>query len=154
MTPVNHISLNFECVLTTGKLISPLITAHNNNNGKVISTFPLPKIQELLSRLNNCKYFSSFDLCLGYFHISLTEEAKKKTAFVMVDGKYQWNVVLFSLATAISTFQYLMSKFLTGLSHFTFTYLDNVLIFSKSCEEHLQHLNAVFQKFKRSSSQN
>ena len=41
-----------------------------------------------------------------------------------------------------------MSKVLPGLNHFTFTYLDNVLIFSKSCEEHLQHLNAVFQKFK------
>ena len=41
-----------------------------------------------------------------------------------------------------------MSKILTGLNNFTFTYLDNVLIFFKSCEEHLQHLNTVFQKFK------
>ena len=94
------------------KVNQSLVTAHNNNNGKVVSTFPPPKIQELLSRLN--KYFSSLDLCSGYYHISLTEEAKKKTAFVMVDGKYQWNVVLFCLATAICTFQYLMSKVLTG----------------------------------------
>ena len=130
------------------KVNQSLITVHINNNGKVVSTFPLPKIQELLSRLNNCKYFSSLDLCLGYYHISLTEEAKKKTAFIMTDGKYQWNVVPFGLATAISTFQYLMSKFLTSLNHFAFTYLDNVLIFSKSCKEHLQHLNAVFQTFK------
>ena len=130
------------------KVNQSLITAHNNNNGKVVSTFPLPKIQELLSRLNNCKYFSSLDLCLGYYHIGLTEEAKKKTAFVRADGKYQWNIILFGLATAVSTFQYLMSEVLTGLNHFAFTYLDNVLIFSKSCEEHLQHLNAVFQKFK------
>ena len=48
----------------------------------------------MLGRLNNCKYFSSLDLCLGYYHISYTEEAKKKTAFVTVDGKYQWNIVL------------------------------------------------------------
>ena len=41
-----------------------------------------------------------------------------------------------------------MSKVLTGLNHFTFTYPDDVLIFSKSCEEHLQHINEVFQKFK------
>ena len=58
------------------KVNQSLVTAHNNNNGKVVSIFPLPKIQELLSRLNNCKYFSSLDLCLGYYHISLTEEAK------------------------------------------------------------------------------
>ena len=62
------------------KVNQSLIMAHNNNNGKAVSTFPLPKIQELLSRLIHCKYFSSLDLCSGYYHISLTEEAKKKTA--------------------------------------------------------------------------
>ena len=64
------------------------------------------------------------------------------------DGKYQWNIVPFGLATAISMFQYLMSKALTGLNDFAFTYLDDVLIFSKSCKEHLRHLNTVIQKFK------
>ena len=57
------------------KVNQSLVTAYNNNNSKVVSTFPLPKIQELLSRLNNCKYFSSLDLCSSYYHISLTEEA-------------------------------------------------------------------------------
>ena len=109
------------------KVNQSLITAHINNNGKVVSTFPQPKIQELLSRLINCKYFSSLDLCSGYYHISLTEEANKKTAFVTTDGKYQWNVVPFGLATAVSTFQYLMSKVLTSQNHFLFTYLDDVL---------------------------
>ena len=66
----------------------------------------------------------------------------------MAEDKYQWNIAPFGLATAVSTLQYLMSKVLTGLNHFTFTYLDDILIFSKSCEDHLQHLNAVFQKFK------
>ena len=121
---------------------------HNKSNSKVLSTFPLPKIQELLSRLINCKYFSSLDLHSGYCHIGLTEEAKKKTAFVMADGKYQQNVVPFGIAIAVSTFQYLMSKVLTGLNYFAFTYLDDVLIFSKSCQEPLQHLYAVFQKIK------
>ena len=71
------------------KVNQSLITAHNGNNGKVVSTFPLPKIQELLSRLIHCKYFSSLDPCSGYYHISLTKEAKKKTAFVTPNGKYQ-----------------------------------------------------------------
>ena len=130
------------------KVNQSLITAHNSNNGKVVSIFPLPKIHKWLSRLIHCKYFSSLDLCSGYYHISLTEEAIKKTAFVSTDGKYQWNVVPFGLATTVSTFQYLMSKVLTSLNHFVFTHLDGVLIFSKSWEEHLQHLNTVFNRFK------
>ena len=70
------------------KVNQSLITACNNSNGKVVSTFPLLKIQELLSHLNKCKHFSSLDLNSGYYHISLAEEAKKKTAFVTADGKY------------------------------------------------------------------
>ena len=90
------------------KVHQSLITARNNSNCKIVSTFPLPKIQELLSFLNKCKYFTSLDSHSGYYNISLTEDAKKKTAFMTADGKYQWNVVPFSLATAVSTFQYLM----------------------------------------------
>ena len=118
------------------KVDQSLITACNNSNGKVVSTFPLPKIQELLIFLNKCKYFSPLDLHSGYYHISLTEEAKKKPAFVTADGKYQWNVVPFGLATAVSTFQYLMSTVLTGLNNFTFTYLDDVLVFSETYDDH------------------
>ena len=102
------------------KVNQSLITAHNNSNGKVVSTFPLPKIQELFSCLNKCKYFSSLDLPSGYYHISLTEEAKKKTAFVTADGKSQWNIVPFGIDTAFSTFQYLMSTVLTGLTQLCF----------------------------------
>ena len=130
------------------KVNQSLIMACNNSNGKVFSTFPLPKIQEFLSRLIHCKYFSSLDLPSGYYHMILMEEAKKKTAFITMDGKYQWNIVPFGLATAVITFQYLMSKVLTGLNYIIFTYLDDALKFSKSCEEHAQHLNTVFNRFK------
>ena len=126
-----------------------LVTAHNSNSGKVVSTFPLSKIQELLSHLNKCKYFSSLNLHSGYYHISLTEEAKKKTAFVTADGMYQWNIVPFGLATAVSTFQYLMSKVLTGLRDFAFTYLDDVLVFSETYDNHICYLNEVFACFKK-----
>ena len=128
------------------KVNQSLIIAHNNSNGKIVSTFPLPEIQELLSCLNKCKYFSSLDLHSGYYHISLTEDAKKKTAFVTADGKYQWNVVPFSLATVVSTFQYLMSTVLTGLNNFAFTYLDDVLVFLEMYKDHLHHLNVVALK--------
>ena len=139
--PQLHMYINYR------KVNQSLITACNNSKSKVVSSFPLPKIQELLSYLNKCKYFSSLYLSSGYCHISLTEEAKKKTAFVTADGKYQWNVVPFSLATAVSTFQYLMSTVLTGLKNFAFTYLDDVLVFSETYNDHLLHLNVVFKKF-------
>ena len=68
-------------------------------------------------------------------------------AFITADGKYQWNIVPFGLATAVSTFQYLMSTVLTGLNNFVFTYLDDVLVFSEMYEEPLHHLIIVFEKF-------
>ena len=132
------------------KVIQSLVTACNNNNGKVVSTFPLPKIQELLGQLNKCMYFSSLDLGSGYYHIGLAEEAKQ-TVFVTADGKYQWNIVPFGLATTVSTFQYPMSTVLTGLNSFAFMYLDNVLVFSETYDEHLHHLNEVFERFQKAS---
>ena len=133
------------------KVNQSLVTAHNNSNGRVVSTFPLQKIQELLRQLNKCKYFSSLDLCSGYYHISLTKEAKRKTTFVTTDGKYQWNVVPFGLTIAFSTFQYLMSTVLTGLSKFAFTYLDDVLVYSETYDDHLHNLNTVFERFQKDS---
>ena len=130
------------------KVNQSLITAHNGNNSNVVSTFPLLKIQDLLSRLINSKYLSSLDLHVGYFHINIMEDTKMKTAFVIADGKCQWNGVPLGLAAAVSTFQYLMSQVLTGLNHFAFTHLNDILIFSKSWEEHLEHLNIVFKRFK------
>ena len=69
--------------------------------------------------------------------------------FLTADGKYKWNVVPFGLATAVSTFQYLMSKVLTGLSNFAFTYLDDVLVISETYDDHIHHLNEVFACFKK-----
>ena len=144
--PQLHICIDYR------KVNESLVMAHNNSNGKVVFTFPLPKIQELLGQLNKCKYFSSLDLHSGYYHISLTEEAMKKTAFATADGKDQWNIVPFGLATAVSTFQYLMLTVLTGQNNFTFTYLDDVLVFSETYNDHLHHLNRVFEKNSKSQS--
>ena len=79
----------------------------------------------------------------------LQKKLRRKQHFFTADGKYQWNVVPFGLATTISTFQYLMSTVLTGLNNFTFTYLDDILVFSETCEDHLHHLNVVFEKFQK-----
>ena len=113
-----------------------------------ISLTPLPKIDELFAQLTGCKVFSSLDLRSGYFHISLSEEAKPKTAFVVSgQGKWEYNSCPFGLAQAPGYFQALISKVLQGLD-FATGYLDDIIIFSRSEEEHLEHLEKVFLALK------
>ena len=111
-----------------------------------ISLVPLPEIDELYARLQEYKVFSTLDLRSRYYHIGLSESAKPKTAFVIAGiGKYQFNRVPFGLAQAPAYFQTLINKVLTGLD-FTMGYLDDIIIFSRLEEEHLIHLEKVFQR--------
>ena len=84
----------------------------------------------------------------GYYHISLSENSKAKTAFVTPFGKYQFEVLPFGLAQAPAYFQQLISIVLQGCSDFAMAYLDNIIIFSKNEAEHLKHIEIIFQKLK------
>ena len=90
-----------------------LVTACNSNNGKVVFTSPFQKFRNYSVVSINV---SISDLLICILVITILA-SQKKIAFVTAVAKYQWNVVPFGLATAVSTFQYLMSKVLTGLSH-------------------------------------
>ena len=68
--------------------------------------------------------------------------------FVTPFGKWEFNMVPFSLAQAPAYFQALISEVLKGPSHFTIAYLDDIIIFSKTKEEHLQHLEIIFQRLR------
>ena len=110
-----------------------------------ISLVPLPKIDKLYAKLQGYKVFSTFDLCSGYYHIGLSDSAKPKTAFVVSGmGKYEFNRVLFGLAQASAYFQRLINEVLTDCT-FAVGYLDDIIIFSKTEEEHLQHLEEIFE---------
>ena len=111
-----------------------------------ISLVPLPKIDELYAKLQGYNIFSTLDLRSGYYHIGLSEEAKPKTAFVVAGmGKYQFNRVPFGLAQVPAYFQRLINEVLTGLD-FAMGYLDDIIIFSKTEEEHLRHLEIIFER--------
>ena len=102
-----------------------------------ISLVPLPKIDELYARLQGYKIFSTLDLRSGYYHIRLSKSAKPKTAFMLSGiGKYQFNRVPFRLAQAPAYFQTLINKVLDNID-FAMEYLDDIIIFSRSEEEHL-----------------
>jgi hypothetical protein len=87
------------------------------------------------------KYFTSLDLTSGYYQILITEEDVPKTAFRMPFGLYQLKVLTFGLTNAPATFQYVMNDMLRPyVEKFVVVYLDDILIFSKTGEEHLSHL--------------
>ena len=87
--------------------------------------------------------FSTVDLYSRYYHIGLSESAKPKTDFVVYGmGKFEFNRVPFGLAQAPAYFQRLINEFFTDCT-FAMGYLDDIIIFSKTEEEHLQHLEEI-----------
>ena len=107
---------------------------------------PLPKIDELYAKLKGYKVFSNLDLRSGYYNIRLSESAKPKSAFVLSSlSKYQFNRVPFSLEQAY--FQKLINDILKGCN-FAMGYLDDIIIYSRSEEEHLEHLEEIFSRLK------
>ena len=132
------------------RLNSKLPKVQNTSGGKgCISLVPLPKIDELYAKLKGHKYFSTLDLRSGYYHIGLSESAKPKTAFVVSGmGKYQFNRVPFGLAQAPAYFQRLINEVLTDID-FAMGYLDDIIIFSETEEEHLRHLEIIFEKLRK-----
>ena len=106
----------------------------------------LLKIDELYTKLQGNKVFSTLDLRSGYYHIGLSDSAKPKTAFVVSGmGKFEFNRVPFGLAQVPAYFQRLINEVLTDCN-FAMGYLDDIIIFSKTEEEHLQHLEEIFER--------
>ena len=116
--------------------------------GGQISLHPLPKIDEMYTKLKGTKVFSTIDLRSRYYHMALGKDSRAKTAFVMPFGKYKFLMVPFGLAQAPAYFQLLMNQVLEGLP-FAMTYLDDIIIFSNSKEEHLLHLEEVFRQLRK-----
>lgn len=107
--------------------------------------FPLPRVDDLLDQLGQSKCFSTLDLAAGYWQIPVDERSKEKTAFATQDGLFEFLVMPFGLTNAPAVFQRLMQQVLSRLksrdgADYVSVYVDDVLIFSHSVEEHIQHL--------------
>ena len=118
------------------------VLAERKKRGK-ISLHLLPKIDKMYAKLKGTKVFSTIDLRSRYYHTALGKDSRAKTAFVTPFGKYEFLMVPFGLAQAPAYFQLLMNQVLEGLN-FMMAYLDDIIIFSNSEEEHLLHLEEVF----------
>ncbi len=110
---------------------------------------PLPRIDDTLDALSDARLFSTLDLASGYWQVEVEPTDREKTAFTTPFGLYQFRVMPFGLCNAPSTFQRLMHAVLAGLPWTVcLVYLDDVIIFSRTVEEHFQRLRDVFQRLR------
>ena len=103
------------------------------------------KVKDIFSKLNGAKYFTTLDLRARYHFIPLDKSSILKTAFHLPFRKYKYVKVPFGLAQVPAYFQELMRGILKDFK-FTVTNLDDIIIFSKTPEEHLAHIRKVFEK--------
>ncbi|GES79803.1 retroviral-like aspartic protease 1 [Rhizophagus clarus] len=112
--------------------------------------YPLPRTDEIFDSLGKAQWFTSLDLASGYWQVEMKEEDKSKTAFITRNGMYEFNVMPFGLCNAPGTFQRCMDNILKDmLWKNTMVYLDDVNIYSKTFEEHLQHLEEVLKRVEK-----
>ena len=119
------------------------------NNVTHRDAYPLPRVEESLDALGHAQVFSSLDLTAGYFQVAVAEQDQEKTAVTTPFGLYQWTRMPFGLCNAPATFQRLMGAVLGDLAfEVLLVYLDDVLVFSRDFESHLEKLDLVLGRLR------
>lgn len=107
---------------------------------------PLPRVDDIMDKLQGSQFFTTLDLASGYWQVPIKEQDKEKTAFSTGSGLYEFNVVPFGLCNAPATFQRTINKVLANqLWKTCLAYLDDIIVFSRTSEEHLRDLREIFQ---------
>ncbi|UYV84292.1 hypothetical protein LAZ67_X001765 [Cordylochernes scorpioides] len=107
--------------------------------------YPIPRLDDFHHILKGTRVYSKIDLCKAFYQIPIAEEDKPKTAIITPFGLFEFNVMSFGLRNATATFQRFMHEVLRNLD-FAFVYLDDILVASKTEEEHYSHLETLFSR--------
>ena len=120
------------------------------NSITVKNKYPIPRIDDLLDQLHGSTVFSKIDLASGYHQVPIAEGHEHRTAFRTRFGSFEFKVLPFGLCNAPSTFQRMINEVLLPyLDKFVLLYLDDICIYSKTPEEHLQHLEQVLSALRK-----
>lgn len=119
------------------------------NNKTIPDAYPLPRIDDSLDALGGAKLFSTLDLASGYHQVAMREEDREKTAFITPFGLFEFLRMPMGLCTAPATFQRLMQSTMNDLVfQILLVYLDDLLIYSRDFDEHLERLQVVFDRLR------
>lgn len=108
---------------------------------------PFPLIEDLMIKTRHCKFFSTLDINSAFWAIPLKVEDRKKTAFVTQENHFQWTCLPFGLKTSPAIFQRILSSIIRKhkLSNFTVNFIDDILVFSQTFTEHIEHLGLLLE---------
>lgn len=137
----------------SGKTKWRLVIDYRKLNEQTIEDrYPLPNITDILDKLGKCQYFTTLDLASGFHQIEVNPRDSEKTAFTVDFGHYEFTRMPFGLKNAPSTFQRVMDNVLGELqgSH-CLCYMDDIIIYSTSLQEHMENLTQVFKRLKKAN---
>jgi hypothetical protein len=119
------------------------------NEVTIMNKYPLPRIDDLFDQLRGACMFTKIDLQSGYHQLKIRECDIPKTAFISRHGLYKFTVMSFGLTNALAYFMYMMNKvFMEYLEKFVVVFINDILVYSRSEEEHEGHLHLVLQKLR------
>jgi hypothetical protein len=123
------------------------VNYHRLNAVTKKDVYPLPTIDDALSRMEGSRYFSILDMQAGYWQVEVDEQDRAKTAFITADGLFEFHVMPFGLTNASATFQRMMDVVLAGLKwNSCLVYLDDIVVFAPTVSQHLERLESVLQR--------
>ena len=110
--------------------------------------YPMPRVDELLDQLGNSQYMTTLDLASSYWQVPVKQEDQHKTAFTTPYGLYHFKVMPFGLCGAPATFQRMMDRLLRGAEEHAAAYIDDLVIYSQTWEEHICHLRDILTRLR------
>ena len=115
------------------------------------NAYPMPRIEDLLDQLGQAQFLSTLDLTRGYWQAPMAKTSCHKTTFVTPFGQFQFTVMPFGLSGAPSTFQQMLNSLIKDKHDFAAAYLDDLVIFSSTWENHMQHLRTILQQLRKAN---